>query len=238
MRALGRQAEHDAPSGQAQALAHIAVGVGSTRRIAPRPSGTTSMRSAGSTDELDEVVARALRIGDHAMRRGARRTARARASPCRERRHAPRESARRSGRARSRRGESAPTAAPCSRGCARGRRSRGGERGSSVCSPSTHCTRRRALHRHGHDRQQLAQLATVRPPVAGLAVDERREAHARGRRLRAAPGSARARRPPCRPSRPGRGRSGSGRCGCRARARWRHASAIAPALPPRAARGV
>ena len=52
---------------------------GSLRRTAPRPSGTTSMRSAGSAEQLDEVVARALRVGDHAMRAARGRAARARA---------------------------------------------------------------------------------------------------------------------------------------------------------------
>ena len=66
------------------------------------------------------------------------------------------------------------------------------------------------VHGHRHRRQRLAPGPVARG--GRLAVDERGEARPVRRLRRAALGSARARRPPCRRSRRARGRSGSGRC--------------------------
>ncbi len=138
------------------------------------------MRPRRDTQQLDQVLARAVRIGDHPVRAADR--------PRHEHPHALVADARVGlGKAcvdqvvDGHHPPKAPLArAPCSPGCARGPRPRGWPAAaSSACSPSTHCIAVARADRHRHGRQQLAP----RPGGAScLAVDERREAHA-GRRL-------------------------------------------------------
>ena len=72
MRALRRQAQQHAALAELEARAHLALAERRSRDgRAPSPSGTTSMRSRLHAEQLDEVVARALRVGDHASERRA-----------------------------------------------------------------------------------------------------------------------------------------------------------------------
>ena len=162
------------------------------RRSAPRGCRSSSTRSRACD------ASRRSR-----GRSGARRAARARACRGRAGRRGPREA--RVDQVVDR--DDAPEAPPRGRRAGEAvhevdARARGQARQQHLLAEHP-LTRLAGVDRHRHGRQQLAPGPVA---AAGLAVDERREARARRAPARPAPGSARARRPPCRRSRRARGR--------------------------------
>ena len=184
---------------------------GLARATAPSPSGhDVDALAADVPSSSTRSRAGALRDRDHPLRAAHGRAAPAPACRGRAGRRAPRESARRSGRGRSRRAGRAPTAgAVVARLCTRSTPARAASTGSSVCSPSTHCSRRRAW-----TGTVTAGSSSPQGPSPAAAASRLMKAVKRDLRQappRAARGSARARRPPSRRSRRARGRSGSDR---------------------------
>jgi hypothetical protein len=182
VRALGRQAEHDPARVEVEALAQLALG----ERLRPAHGAEPERHDVDSrgrqTEQLDQVIARARRVGDHAI--GAARG--------RRHEHAHPLLAQpsvRFGKARIDQvvhGDDAPKATPHRRGAREAVhevdfRAHGERRQQRLLAEHPlHAVAR--AHRHGDERQQLTQLVYTRGAVArlagrGLAVDERREAH-------------------------------------------------------------